>query len=539
MPARMRTALVYAIVLFATTQGANAFFEDLCLPRPNAQGKLTWCLNPVCVMPPQPNTACPQQIIEFANVMPGRSMIHADSTYFIALALGYRADVAYWIAAYNEVTDYAQYVPIDQCGVQAANMNSIQGQKTLQTAPNTGRDYITANFNGFQRTNTATDGPLDHYVVPFSPNGQGTDVHGAGGVQAVYPFHYPRPGYPIHIDDVYQKTLANLRQWAMLKSVDPGLLCVVGLLDSEGTRCLTGAMVTGSVPMVLPQNVPPNATQVPGVGISVAAGPKVLDVDSNGVTTLYPKLQSWLDDKTRTTGTLWKSSRPAPVPVQIARIGIYLHTLQDTSSHSTYCGDDAPTPPGGGDPGTVMYMSGGNVLLSFGNSCATGPHLAGHVQETGTGDNPLPLRDYVALNNTIDELIVFGNRVARDQGWIANPELLPPDVIGNRSAQGQNAEELKTVLVGRIVQGTAYSRAEVYQSGVVTLPLQQTNALDRLYAMNAALAAYGETVRKRSANPAAFVPFEHMPGNSANPNDRSVCWKPLPAKKPGTSSASK
>jgi len=222
MQARMKVVAVCVLVLFTATQSAFAFFEDLCLPRRDAQGKLTWCLNPVCVNPPAPNTACPQQIIDFATVMPGRSMIHADSTYFIALALGYRSDVAYWIAAYNEVTDYAQYVPIDQCGVQAANHNAIKGQKTLQTAPNTGRDYITASFNGFQRTNTATDGPLDHYTVPFSPNGEGTDVHGAAGVQALYPLYYPRPGYPVHIDDVFQKTLANLRQWGMMKSSDPG-----------------------------------------------------------------------------------------------------------------------------------------------------------------------------------------------------------------------------------------------------------------------------------------------------------------------------
>ena len=79
-------------------------------------------------MPPQPNTACPAQVIEFATVMPGRSMVHADSTYFIALALGYRSDVAYWIAAYNEVTDYAQYVPIDQCG--NAGLEQDHGQTT-------------------------------------------------------------------------------------------------------------------------------------------------------------------------------------------------------------------------------------------------------------------------------------------------------------------------------------------------------------------------------------------------------------------------
>ena len=62
------------------------------------------------------------------------------------------------------------------------------------------------------------------------------------------------------------------------------------------------------------------------------------------------------------------------------------------------------------DPGTYMYrLSNGNIQLSFGNGCANSPHQAGHVQETGTGTASLPLRDYVALQNTLDELIVFGN----------------------------------------------------------------------------------------------------------------------------------
>ncbi|MFP5247506.1 MAG: hypothetical protein ACLGH0_12505 [Thermoanaerobaculia bacterium] len=518
-----KTVLVCLLVLFSATT-THAFFEDLCIPRQGPNGTVSWCLTPTCPNPPQPNRACPEQVAQFVNVMPGRSMIHADSTYFIALALGYRADVAYWIAAYNEVTDYAQYVPIDQCGYQAANLNSIQNQKTLQTKPNSGRDYITAYFNGFQRTNLNTDGPLDHYVVFFSPSGQGTDVHGAGGASALYPLYYPRPGYPEHIDDTYQKTLANFRQWAMNRATTPGLLCTVGLLDSSGTRCLTGAMITGSVPGIMPQQVT-QTPAVPGIPISVATGPKVLNVDASNNATPYTELQSWLDDPKRTTGKLWKSPKPGSVPIQIARIGIYLHTLQDTSSHSTYCGDDPPSPPGGGDYGTYMYMADGNVNLSFGNSCATGPHLAGHLQETGTGDASLPLRVYVALNNTVDELIVFGNEVAKHQdGWIANLELLPPN-LKEKNAQGQNATDLKSTLVGTIVQGQAYSGAEVYKSGVVTLPLQQTNSEDRLHRMNAALAKYGDEVRARSANPAAFAKFEHMPGNSADPRDKSVCWK--------------
>ena len=125
------------------------------------------------------------------------------------------------------------------------------------------------------------------------------------------------------------------------------------------------------------------------------------------------------------------------MPVQLARIGIYLHVLQDTSSHATYCGDDAPTPPGGGDPGTYMYLRRTATSCSRSATPARpSPHLAGHIQETGTGDDPLPLRDYVALNNTVDELIAFGNSVALEHGWIANPELLPPDVDRRQERAG-------------------------------------------------------------------------------------------------------
>jgi hypothetical protein len=498
-----RHIIILLTLIVCAPMTAHAFLEDLCQARrPKLQGTaISWCIQPNS--PKQNvNRASVQQTLDFATIKPGRSMIHADSTYFIAQALGYRADVAYWLIAYNENADYSVYQPIDQCGVQASTSNS-------------GANYISAAFNGFVRTNGKTDGPLDHYVVSFSPNGQGTDVHGAGGVQALYPLHYPPPGQP----DPYQLTLKNLRQWAMIPTNDPGLLCAAGLTASS-TTCVTGAQIKGTVPLI-------TASSRLGIPLKVATGPKVLDSPSrkNNLTANvdYTALESYLNNS---VGTLYLAPAPAPkVPLQVARIGLYLHVLQDSSSHATYCGDDAPSVPGGRDPGTYMYRdSDGNIQLRFGTGCASSPHLAGHVQETGTGDDPLPLRDYVALNNTVDELIAFGNAVALQNGWIANPELLPPDVTGGKNAQGDSADTLKNVLVGTIVSGQPYTRAEVYKSGVVTLPLQQTAALDRLHAMNKALIDYGNQVRARSAHADKFFPFQAMPGNSADANDTSVCW---------------
>jgi hypothetical protein len=297
---------------------------------------------------------------------------------------------------------------------------------------------ISTAFNGFVRTNTNTDGPLDHYVVSFSPNGQGTDVHGAGGVSSLYPLHYPQPGYPVHIDDNYQKTLANMRIWALLPTRDPGLLCTVGLTAANGRECMSGMSITGTVPLIMKSSK--------GITIDVPAGKKV--------------------------------------------------------------------------------MGSSAVQVLFGDSCASSPHLAGHVQETGTGANALPLRVYVALNNTVDELTNFGTQVASKQaGWIANPDLLPPDVIGGKSAQGFSAADLKATLVGTIVSGKPYSSAEVYASGVVTLPLQQTKSLDRLHAMNQALGKYSATLRQQPRQSGSFVPLEPMPGNSFDPKDTRACWR--------------
>ncbi|MGC1304576.1 MAG: hypothetical protein WA840_19580 [Caulobacteraceae bacterium] len=491
-----------------TPQPAHAFLEDICLAQ--RTGGLRNCIEPAsqCRTPRDTtNRACVVQAAQFALIPPGRSLIHADATYFIALALGYQADVAYWIAAYNEVSDYGQYKPIDQCGVQASSSN-------------TGAPYISAAFNGFVRTNTTTDGPIYHYVLAFSPTGDGDDVHGAGGVQAVYPFHYPSPGYPLKIDDTYEGTLYNLRQWAMTPGGEPGLLCSGGFTTPNGSsnfsgdRCLSGVTFTGTVPVLEGSGA--------GVALTFPAGPKVLD-NANGVVTSYPALASWLADKQRTIGVLWDDPQRPPVPVQIARIGLYLHSLQDTASHSTFCGDDAPSPPGGHDAGSYIAMPSSSGTMAFGTYCATGPHLAGHVQETGS--NALPLRDFTALNITVGELIVFANTVAKPHGWIINPELLPPDLVGGRNALGETATDLQTRLVGQIVSGQAWTRGEVYAPGAVTKPLQQAQATARLRAMNAALMAYSDALRTRIGSGAHFTPFEEMPGNSSDPADARACFK--------------
>jgi hypothetical protein len=509
-PSVLAADVVLAVILTITWASPSwAFLEDLCVSQDH---KIRTCIQPdeACKIKPGPNSVCPAQFQQsiamvFKN-LPGRSMVHADATYFLAQAVGYRADVAYWIAAYNEVADQTQYAPIDQCGNQA-------------TATNSGKSFMSLQFNGFQRTNVKLDGPLYHYVIPFSPGGNGTDAHGTGGARALYPFHLPAPGYPQKIDDVYQGTLYNLRQWAMRGESGPGLLCAAGLTEPNGrshfsgASCLRDVSIAGPVPLI--------ATSRVGPKITAHAGPKILDNSQGDVT--YEELGNWLKDRKRTSGTLWKDPASASVPEQVVRIGLYTHSLQDTASHAP-CADDAPGATGKRDQGTYMAFEDGGVKLHFGATCATVQHLAGHIAETATGDAPLPLRDYTALKMTLAELIAFGNAVAKPEGWIVNPQLLPPDVIGGHNALGKSARDLSDALVGTIASGTEWSGSETYRSGIVTRPLQQKEAIDRLHAMNTALLAYSDELRAASGG-APFVPLELMPGNAADPNESSVCFK--------------
>jgi hypothetical protein len=83
---RIRIAIALACLLIVAPS-ANAFLEDLCQSRRPGPRTLGACVRPVCPPSFPSNRACPGQLLDFATIKPGRSLIHADSTYFIAQAL--------------------------------------------------------------------------------------------------------------------------------------------------------------------------------------------------------------------------------------------------------------------------------------------------------------------------------------------------------------------------------------------------------------------------------------------------------------------
>ncbi len=69
---RARIAVSICLILTVAT-AAEAFLEDLCLPRRKSDGSLTRCLPP-CPPSTAPNKSCPAQVLGFATIKPGQAV---------------------------------------------------------------------------------------------------------------------------------------------------------------------------------------------------------------------------------------------------------------------------------------------------------------------------------------------------------------------------------------------------------------------------------------------------------------------------------
>lgn len=83
----------------------------------------------------------------------GRSMVHMDATYVIAQAVGFSAEAAFWIAAYDEAVDKGSFKPTNECG------NFLSP------------DRMPEDMTGFNRFHLCAGGSEFHYLVKSSrPN---------------------------------------------------------------------------------------------------------------------------------------------------------------------------------------------------------------------------------------------------------------------------------------------------------------------------------------------------------------------------------
>ena len=488
-----RCALLLAAgILLGVTSPAGAFFEDLCIAKSGDGGGqnpgLTNCLEG-CANPDDKN--CTFLLIVESGVGggAGRSMIHVDATYFLATALGIREDVAYWIAAYDQATDLAQYTPFDTQGNRLAC-------DTLKTET----------IDGLERTNFGTGGVAYHYDLPFSPSGTGRDVHGStlyNGQRVLqtsgyYPYFPTYPTAPI--PDQYEGTLINLRSFAFTQA---GIKhCAAGFTSQNagtksyftGSDCYTSggaaADISGRISLLGFRFVPE---------VTFTSGPLQYQ---KGVTAIDTILQNG-------TGILWLGQNKPKVHAAIATMGMYLHALQDRVSHVA-CSDAPSSFQRFGAVGTAP-TPGSKITLNYDQkACDTQAHVTGHYYETGQG--ALPLRDYQALFYTLYELMYWGNAVkAAHPDWIVNPSF-------PSSTTDMQVAEIKKSLIGTLNTGDGgappYSTKESYSPVAtgITGPLGKTKPGERLAAMNDNFAAYFKGLSRTVAA---------MPGN----DPKLVCPK--------------
>lgn len=116
---RVRQLLLCCLAAIATTP-VWAFSEDLCW---QADGSgVTSCTplpaecEPVGTSSPACLTRATAVFAAVRNFAHARSSVHVDATYLMAQAIGFPAEDAYWIAAYDEAVDLGSYEPVDLQG---------------------------------------------------------------------------------------------------------------------------------------------------------------------------------------------------------------------------------------------------------------------------------------------------------------------------------------------------------------------------------------------------------------------------------------
>ena len=335
---------------------AFAFAEDICF---QTGGKPTNCL-PVpseCLPIGTTSVACrvaaARLVADGSRAAGVRSSVHADATQLLAQAVGFSAEDAYWIAAYNEVTDYGTFEATDETG-----------------APYGGGTFKTASLDGFVRTNTTSGGLLFHFGAPYS-GGASTPPLGIDGL------------HPDAADGQTEILLAHLRAWAMGATGDARVLCTAGLTTMSGS----GDFATGTSCFVRP-----DGSAVPVTGV----------LSSFGSTSIHFNLETGAQPIAGSSTAVQLdalvgggASRSSD-----ARIGIYLHSLADRVSHHACLDGSVISGPTGAGWNEDMTAA----------QCSTGYHMLYHAWETGVDFTRVPSNNRTteaALDIVYDELVAF------------------------------------------------------------------------------------------------------------------------------------
>lgn len=470
----MKRSLAVLVTIVCCSSSAFAFSEDLCVKK--LTGKLDSCNSVNCSPTEKDISKCNVNIVlktaatTFFGV--GRSMIHYDSIYVLAQAVGLRADLAYWLAVYNQMADLGSETHIfNNCG------------KT-ETDPK----KLPVGFNGWVRTHFPSGGLAYHFATFYLPPGETEAPKGYTGIAP------KRVGDDL--DALYEGPLYALQQWALKDK----LACtngfttanVVPTTSSEYSAYFSGdscyevdpsfstKLIRGNIPVVYSEVLQLGPGNVP---LSVYQGNQFADVGSESSESIqscptqdttyasHYADQSISDACNVTpsasmaqllkqgTGRLYKSATDVPVPLELAKMGLYLHVLQDRISHHQ-CGD-------------VSYVTGPTDLSAQGetkagfwwtydlDACDSVWHAVGHYMEVGV--DPVAMRTYTALSYAYDELKRFKAHLQEkvDKGgvengstdWFTDKNISKEAIIGAVITRGSERIDEGAV----VIQASAYT----------------------------------------------------------------------------------
>jgi len=444
---------------------AFAFAEDVC-----AEGG-TWT---VCSLNPCPPGAGSQGIVcgaisMLTTVVSGlvrgdgsRSTIHFDSIYLLAQAAGFSPADAYAVAAYDQAVDTGQFTYRSEGGTIPVNASDCGG-----ASPPAACELITADISGLDRNNFQDGGTFFHFQT--IPNTAPT-INGLA---------------PAISDPASEPFLYYERRWAY----GQGPLCMAGLVGSNNACFVSKFRKVSNLLGYMPFAT---GTTIDTVSWVAVIGEQQVAVNpATGALTPASQLGSYV---------------PAAL-LPLAKLGIYLHSLQDRISHhicvdiSTQQGPRGPSLPIPlnvlpntvfgllnsipslqdtlnfllsmnltADPDYIMDFDINDLVHLLSTECDQLDHAERHTWETGNDQGSLPPEDQTTqagLLNALAELQAF----AQAQGF--------PNAQTLSSSQAQQiVDDLIVALEKPIATDRITSLTGVAQQyGWLPLPLYQGTTL--------------------------------------------------------------
>ena len=115
-----KTSLFTFIVVFSLFNTSTAEVEDICItPEGNAVNFYQSMSEYPCLYGsyhPKCLKLMYEKSMDTFEIDNCRGIIHFDAVYFLANAVGFKPEYAYWLALFSQAVDFIEWVPYDNCG---------------------------------------------------------------------------------------------------------------------------------------------------------------------------------------------------------------------------------------------------------------------------------------------------------------------------------------------------------------------------------------------------------------------------------------